>query len=658
MTHKKFYVTTPIYYVTARPHLGSLYSTIMADVAARWNKLQGKKAFFLTGTDEHGQKVAQAARRADKEPKEFVDSFIQAYKDVWREYELDYNDFIRTTDERHVHAVQSFIKKLEQKGDIYKGSYDGWYCVHDEAYLTKTDYDDAKQYKKDEGPVCPVCKRPTKWMSEEGYFFRLSAYQDKLLTFYKEHPDFITPRERFTEVINFVKSGLKDLSISRRTITWGIPFPGDKNHVTYVWLDALVNYISAIGYADPAKVKEFDFWWPANLHILGKDIVRPHAIYWPAFLMAAGLPLPRRLLVHGWITVCGKKMSKSLANIVDPEKLYQRFGAEPVRYFLLRQMPTTQDGDFCIEDLEKRISCDLANDLGNLLNRMLTLAIKYDITDIAQQDSWSAHAIKLREESWSMVGDVENYMKDYLFHQALARIWKYISLINSYFHAQEPWKLAKKDKGSFIEVLSATCHSLSQVAYLLWPIMPHKMEDLLNALGLTFDIERYSVENLKLNRWTEHFRLKKISPLFIKPDDSAECKKEQEAKGAQQRLDKKDDVDKADMSGHEISIDEVAQVELLVGTIEQCQEVPKSKKLLKLHVNFGTKGKRIIMAGVKKWYAPEDLVGKQAVFVYNLKPRTMLGMESQGMMLFAESEEGTLSFISPDIKVPNGTRLR
>ncbi len=657
MAHKKFYVTTHIYYVTARPHLGSLYSTIMADVAARWNKLLGKGTFFLTGTDEHGQKVAQAAQQAGKEPKEFVDSFIDVYKKIWNEYELDYNDFIRTTEPRHKHAVQEFIKKLEKKGDIYKGSYDGWYCVHDEAYLTKTDYDEKKEYKKDEGPECPVCKRPTKWMSEDGYFFKLSAYQDKLLKFYEEHPDFVTPKERFAEVISFVKSGLRDLSISRKTITWGIPFPGDKEHVTYVWLDALINYISAIGYADPSKKEEFDFWWPSDLHILGKDIIRPHAIYWPAFLMAADLPLPRRLLVHGWITVCGKKMSKSLANIVDPEILYKKYGAETVRYFLLRQMPVTQDGNFCVSDLDRLITCDLANDLGNLLNRMLTLAEKNGVTEIAAQESWSAKAIELRDESWKMISDVENYMEDYLFHMALARVWKFISLINSYFHAQEPWKLAKKDMGTFMEVLSATCHSLAQVAYLLWPVMPHKMEELLGAIGISFDLERYSVENLKLNRWTEHFRLTTIPPLFEKPLDSPECKEKLDQ--AVEECDvsvKKQPVKESAAS--EIPIDIVAQVELRAGTIERCEEVQKSDKLLKCSVNFGPHGMRTILAGIKKWYSPDDLVGKQAVFVYNLKPRKMVGMESQGMMLCAKDEEGIPRYILPVGNVANGTRLQ
>jgi len=649
MSNKKFYVTTPIYYVTARPHLGSLYSTVLADVCARWNKLQGKKTFFLTGTDEHGQKVAQAAKEAGKEPKVFVDSFIDVYKKIWRDYELSYNDFIRTTDSRHEDAVQAWIKKVQKTGDIYKAYYEGWYCIHCEAYLTETDYDRSLTYKPDQGPACPLCKRPTSFTSEEAYFFKLSAYQDKLLKFYKENPDFITPRERFQEVISFVKAGLKDLSISRTTVKWGIPFPNDPSHTCYVWVDALINYISAIGYGQSNKKKEFDFWWPADLHILGKDIVRFHAVYWPAFLMSANLKLPKQLLVHGWITICGKKMSKSLANIVDPEILYEKYGAEPIRYYLLRQIPVTQDGDFCLEDLEQRITSDLANDLGNLVNRMLMLAQKNNVSTIAVQTNWSEAALKLREEAWNMIDDVEKYMEDYLFHMALARIWKFIAHVNAYFHAQEPWKLAKKDLGQFIEVLSATCHSLHTIAFLLWPTMPSKMEELISALGFSFDVEHNIITNLKLNRWTEEFKLTFIPALFEKvileskeKQGSRECTQQGSAKEQEST----------------IPIDVAAQIELRVGTIENCEEIPKSDKLLKLTVNFGPKGVRTVLAGVKKWYQPDDLIGKQAVFIYNLKPRKMLGMESHGMMLFAESEKGRLEYITPTTSVPDGTKLR
>ncbi|HML19297.1 MAG TPA: methionine--tRNA ligase, partial [Candidatus Dependentiae bacterium] len=334
----KYFVTTPIYYVTSGPHIGSLYSTLIADVAARYHALFGDNVFFLTGTDEHGQKVAQAAAKAGVEPKAFVDKVSDEYKKMWKLYDLNYTDFIRTTDERHKKAVYKWIETVEKKGDIYKAQYDGWYCVPDETFVT----DQAVDGK---APLCPTCGRETIQLTEENYFFRLSAYQDRLLKFYKENPDFITPRERLNEVISFVESGLKDLSISRTTVSWAIPFPKDPAHRVYVWADALMNYATAVGYGDDSKTKEFNYWWPADLHIMGKEIVKFHAAYWPAFLMAADLPLPKRLLVHGWITADGKKMSKSLGNVVDPVPLAATYGIEPVKYYLLRQLPISQDGD-------------------------------------------------------------------------------------------------------------------------------------------------------------------------------------------------------------------------------------------------------------------------------------------------------------------------
>ena len=388
MNQEKFYVTTPIYYVTAKPHLGSLYSTLLADVVARWNKLKGKRTFFLTGTDEYGQKVALQAEKAGKQPQEFVDSFIPAYKELWADYEIVYNHFIRTTDEDHVKAVQQWITMLIAKGDIYKAFYEGWYCTHCETFVTEKEIDPQGVYGADSGPACPSCARPTKAVSEETYFFRLSAYQDKLLKFYKENPTFVVPKERLNEVINFVESGLKDLSISRTTISWGIPFPGDAKHVTYVWADALNNYITGIGYGNQLREKDFHQWWPADLHILGKDIIRFHAIFWPAFLMASGLPLPKQLLVHGWITVDNQKMSKSFGNVIDPVELLQKYGADQVRYYLVRQMAVNQDGNFSITDLEQRITADLANDLGNLLNRMTALAEKFDAMVINPPAAW------------------------------------------------------------------------------------------------------------------------------------------------------------------------------------------------------------------------------------------------------------------------------
>ncbi len=638
-TPEKFYVTTPIYYVTAKPHLGSLYATLLADVAARWNKLQGKKVFFLTGTDEHGQKIEQAATKAGKQPKEFVDSFIDDYKQTWQKFGIDYDYFIRTTDTHHVHAVQEWIKKLQEKGDIYKSKYHGWYCVHCETYVLEKD---AQATPADAGPLCTSCGRPTHEVAEEAYFFKLSAYQDRLLAFYEEHPNFIVPKERAHEVISFVKSGLKDLSISRATVKWGIPFPGDDKHVTYVWADALNNYITAIGYGQQGKQKEFDFWWPADLQVLGKDIVRFHAVYWPAFLMASGLALPKRLLVHGWIKVDQQKMSKSLGNAVDPLELYTKYGADAVRYYLIRQIAVTHDSEFSIADLEQKISSDLADDLGNLLNRMAALAHAHNAFDLPAPVIWSDAALTLRDECLSTIEEVTVYMQENMYHMALARLWKGINQLNGYFHSQEPWKVAKKDRELFIQILSATAHGIHAIALLVWPVMPKIAQTILESLGTPLNDAHGALTDLGDVLWTKHFMIKKIERLFEKPEIKVEqVPQEQEMPAIPT-----------------ITIDDLLKVHLVVGTIDACEAVAQSDKLLKMQVNFGPLGMRQILAGIRHSYNPEELTGKQALFVTNLQPRKMMGLESQGMMLVSEAEDKKVKITMPQSPVPNGTRLR
>ncbi len=632
----KFYVTTPIYYVTAKPHLGHLYSTVIADVLARWHKLKNNKVCFLTGTDEFGQKIAQAAEKAGKEPQTFVDSFIDAYKTVWRDYEIDYTIFMRTTNKFHVKAVQEWILSLMAKGDIYKSFYQGWYCIPDETFVTEHEL-------SKEAPNCPSCGRQTVWLSEEAYFFKLSAYQDQLLEFYEKNPDFIVPRERSHEIINFVKSGLKDLSISRTTVKWGVPFPNDAHHVTYVWADALNNYITAIGWGQKEKEKEFNFWWPADVQVMGKDIVRFHAVYWPAFLMASGLALPKHLLVHGWFKVGTQKMSKSLGNVIDPVELYTAYGADPVRYYLMRQMAITHDGEFTIEDLEQKISSDLADDLGNLLNRMVTLAQKYNLAQLVPPQKWSKVSQELYEESLITNNEFQAHMDEFMFHMALARLWKFINETNAYFHSQEPWKVAQKDPEQFKEILSATAHSLRIIALLLWPIMPKKMEELLASLGVELNLSVNNIDPLAHETWNKTFMLKKIENLFVKPLENPS----QDIQPVQ-----------AVLPDENIAIEQFAQIHLTIGTIEQCEIIEQSDKLYKLQVNFGPIGKRQVLSGIRKHFTPEDLIGKQAVFVTNLKPRTMMGLESQGMLLTAETEEKKLVIIQPGNKVPNGTRLK
>ncbi|MDP3788401.1 MAG: methionine--tRNA ligase [Candidatus Chromulinivorax sp.] len=657
---KKFYVTTPIYYVTAAPHLGSLYSTLLADVAARYHKLAGQQVFFLTGTDEHGQKVAQAAEKVSMAPKEFTDSFIDAYKSVWQKYEIAYDYFIRTTDTQHIKAVQHWLTQLLQTGDIYKGSYSGWYCTPCESFVTEKD---SKEVEAGTPLICPDCSRGTTEVSESCYFFRLSAYQDRLLEFYEQHPNFITPKERMAEVVSFVKSGLRDLSISRTTVSWGIPFPGDDAHVTYVWADALNNYITAVGYGDDARADELAKWWPADLQIMGKDIARFHAVYWPAFLMASNLAMPKKLLVHGWIKIADQKMSKSLGNAVDPMQLAVDYGVDEIRYYLTRKMAITQDSEFKFEDIEQSINSELANAFGNLLNRMATLVVKNEATHLNAPEQWSASSLELQNHCQLITNEVWQLVQDGMFYRAVARVWDYINLVNAYFHEHEPWKMVKHDREKFLEVMSATAHSLQVIGILLWPVMPTKMEAMLASLGCPFDPNKNYIEEFKVMSWKNSFIIQQIATLFAK----SELKKEDivevtpvadnklEIKVVAKEITAAPVVQESDKEF--IGIEDFAKLDLRIGTIVECEIVSGSDKLLKSQVDFGELGMRQILSGIRKSYGPEDMVGKQALFVVNLKPRKMMGHDSQGMMLLALDELTGLKVMSPQGQVAPGTKV-
>lgn len=637
MSKNKFYVTTPIYYVTAKPHLGSLYSTVLADISARFHKILGQEVFFLTGTDEHGQKIAQAADQAGKKPKNFVDSFIDGYKSMWQKYDINYNHFIRTTDDYHVKAVQQWLQKLIDQGDIYKSEYTGWYCTPDETFVIS-----------EKQPVCPSCSRETVFVSEESYFFKLSKYQDKLLEFFDANPDFIIPKEKINEVIKFVESGLKDLCISRSTISWGIPFPADNKHVTYVWADALNNYITAIGYGDSSKIDDFAKWWPADLQILGKDILRFHAVYWPAFLMASGLPLPKRLLVHGWIKVGDQKMSKSLGNVVDPDTLYDEYGSDAIRYYLASQLAINHDSNFDIFNLREILSADLANSLGNLLSRSFSLALKHNLDSISKPDSLIPQSEAILNFIKITAQKNKDLMSECSYHMAIGETNRLISRVNAYFHELEPWKVVKTNHSLFSEIIWITCATLEAVSILFEPVMPKKMAELRRRLGLNLDLTANHLEYLISGEILSVFKISAGPSLFVKYEKIEIKNEEAKAMNINQAA--------AEPEINYINFEDFLKVELLVGTIETCKSVDGSDKLLRMDVNFGDHGIKQILSGIAKSYSPEDLVGKQGIFVYNLKPRKIMGMESQGMLL-SVMQDGKLKLATMIEPVSNGSRL-
>ena len=595
-----------------------------------------------------GKKVAQTAAAHGKEPKEFVDGLVDSFKELWHAYNIDYTRFIRTTDEYHVDAVQQWIRDLLEKGDIYKAAYEGWYCTASEMFLTDRDIAEWEG----EVPLCPTTGKPATWVSEECYFFRLSAYQDRLIQFYQEHPDFITPRERMNEVVTFVESGLKDLSISRRTVKWGIPFPGEPEQVTYVWADALNNYITGIGYGQPDRAAEFEKWWPADLHIIGKDIVRFHAIFWPAFLMAAELPLPKKLLVHGFIRVNEQKMSKSLGNVIDPRDLLATYGADQIRYYLTRYIAVTQDSSFSLKDVEGKINSDLADSVGNLLRRIVTLAEKNDATHLDAPQQMQSTDQTIYDAYTAMLKAFDYEMAHYYFHRAYNHVWHFVHVLNRYIHEQEPWKVAKHDPARFRDILSVACHGLYAVAVLVWPVMPSKMQQLLTALGHELSLGTDIVAEQLEGDWMKRFVLTPGEPLFEKIQESVEevlqAKTKQET--PVEKVEKKPETEG-------IGIEELSQVELRAGLIRSVDDIAGADKLYKLTVDFGDYGERTICAGIKEHYRADEIAGQKTVFVYNMKPRKMRGIQSHGMLLVPKDVDGKPVLVDVPASVPLGTRL-
>jgi methionyl-tRNA synthetase len=664
---RHYYITTPIYYVTAKPHLGTLYTTVLADVFARWQRMRGADVFFLTGSDEHGQKIAHAAARAQVTPQAFVDSFVDDFKQVWSSYGIDYTRFIRTTDADHIHAVNAWIGTVRDRGDIYQGSYEGYYCTPCESFVL-----DRESAQEGSGAVmCTSCGRETALITEPCYFFRLSKYQEPLLEWYASHPDVIMPAERLPEVIAFLKSGLNDLAISRskKAVSWGIPFPGDESQVVYVWVDALMNYMSAVGYGDEQRAKEYQQWWPADMHIIGKDIVRFHAIFWPAFLMAAGCALPKRLLVHGWLKVGDAKMSKSLGNVVDPRALRDQFGAEEIRYYLTRYLAVSHDAPFLLDDVVTRLNADLSNDLGNLLQRLTALAHARMRTTVVISSTLSEAEVHLYRGLEAVIKDSMREVDACMLHRAYARLWHGIAVINSYVHAQEPWRLAADNHHELDRILGHAAHTLSVMALLAWPVMPTKIDELLASLGTSYEAMRAMVfqgDTISMpagsgvtirfmNREKPLFPRIEVVPVGVVPEPESALKAVVSA--VSNRPVVAEETGKG-LSMTDITIDELMRVALVVGTISAVDTVPKSDKLYRLTIDLGSFGVRTICSGVRKHFEPELLMGSQVIVVANLASRMMMGIASQGMVLFAEDASGGLILVRPVHAVPNGTRLR
>ncbi len=645
---KNVYITTPIYYVNDVAHIGHAYTTIIADMLARYSRLTGLNTFLLTGTDEHGQKISQSAELRGKTAKEYADEISGKFRALWDDFDITYDKFIRTTDEEHKLGVQKAFQTMFDKGDIYKGEYEGFYCVSCETFFTEKQLVDEQ--------FCPDCGRPTSIVKEESYFFKLSKYEDKLIKWYEENEDCILPRAKKNEISNFVKGGLRDLSISRTSFDWGVKLPESMNepkHVMYVWLDALMNYITALGYGTDEANMNF---WPANIHLVGKDILRFHAIYWPAFLMSLDLPLPKHIAAHGWWTRDGEKMSKSKGNVVDPKQVADAYGLDAFRYFMLREVPFGQDGDFSQKALIDRINSDLGNDLGNLLNRISGMSGKYFDYKVSSVDVEKFHAKELAEID-AILGNVEAYIFNMQINRYLEDLWKVLTIANKAINDYEPWNLMKDGKADEAMALVALITNImAKVALLLDSVMPEKISLIAQSLGIKIDTETYNslIKNKNLIPDTVITKVDQLFPrieevLLEQPASSDITKSECEIKNEKTK-------EVAVEDDNLITIDQFFQTTLKIGTIVEAEEVPKSAKLLKLQVDLGEGRNRQILAGIKEYYSAEELVGTQACVVANLKPAKLMGMISEGMLMAAKDENG-LSLLRPQAPKKSGTKI-
>ncbi|MGM0880595.1 MAG: methionine--tRNA ligase [Bacillota bacterium] len=667
MTKKNtFYITTPIYYPSDKLHIGHAYTTVAGDAMARYKRLRGYDVWYLTGTDEHGQKIERKAKEKDQSPQQFVDDIVVGIKELWAKLEISNDDFIRTTEERHKQVVEKIFALLLKQDDIYKGTYEGWYCTPCESFFLERQLEDGK---------CPDCGRPVELVKEESYFFRMSKYADRLLQYYEENPDFIQPESRKNEMINnFIKPGLEDLAVSRTTFDWGVKVPGDPKHVIYVWIDALSNYITALGYGNEGADQKYRDFWPADVHLVGKEIVRFHTIYWPIMLMALDLPLPKKVFAHGWLLMKDGKMSKSKGNVVDPVMLIDRYGLDALRYYLLREVPFGADGTFTPENFVERINFDLANDLGNLLNRTIAMIDKYFEGAIPSfTGTVTAFDESLQKLAGETISQVEAALENMEFSVALASLWQLVSRTNKYIDETQPWTLAKDaaKNGELASVMYHLAESLRIVSIALQPFLTHAPREMWKQIG---------IEQGKLTTWesTKRFgqlpggtKVSKGSPLFPRLDTAEEAafiaaemgggtQPEQpadknEAAGTASAQQSAASQPEAEVK-EEIAIDDFAKVELRVAQVIAAEPVHKADKLLKLQLDLGYEQRQVV-SGIAKFYTPEQMVGRKVICVTNLKPVKLRGEWSQGMILAAShGDQLTLAAVPDDM--PNGAVVK